>query len=259
MKKAFVFILIVTLVFPVFAGKTMLKENAVASYYGAQYDGRPTSSGEIFDMYAMTAAHKTLPFGTMLEVTNLDNGNSVIVRVNDRGPFVKDREIDVSQGAAEKLGMITSGTARVSIAIVDGEDALEAPSSAVSVSVPAPAPAVPSAGSHFFPAKEEKPSPLALPSPVSVPPAKDTAPAPVFRDSGYSGPLWRIQLGSFTREENAIRMVRSLRAAGLEPAYEKSDGKIRVVLASVTDYSLENVKKTLNEAGFRDYLLRREN
>ncbi|MBO8449759.1 MAG: septal ring lytic transglycosylase RlpA family protein, partial [Spirochaetes bacterium] len=101
-----------------FAEGQLYKENALASYYGEAFQGRPTSSGEIFDMYAMTAAHKTLPFGTMLEVTNLENGNSVVVRVNDRGPFVADREIDLSQGAAEKLGMITAGVARVSISIL---------------------------------------------------------------------------------------------------------------------------------------------
>ena len=101
-----------------FAEGQLYKENALASYYGEAFQGRPTSSGEIFDMYAMTAAHKTLPFGTMLEVTNLENGNSVVVRVNDRGPFVADREIDLSQGAAEKLGMITAGVARVSLSIL---------------------------------------------------------------------------------------------------------------------------------------------
>ena len=94
------------------------KSNAEASYYAEKYHGRKTANGETFNMYAMTCAHKTLPFGTVLRVTNLSNNKSVDVRVNDRGPFVKGREIDVSKAAAQKLGMIKTGTARVKIEIV---------------------------------------------------------------------------------------------------------------------------------------------
>lgn len=88
-----------------------------ASYYGIQYHGRPTASGETYDMYAMTAAHRDLPFGTPIRVTNLQNGQSVIVRVNDRGPFKPGRIVDVSQAAAERLGLILNGTADVQIDI----------------------------------------------------------------------------------------------------------------------------------------------
>lgn len=89
-----------------------------ASYYGIQYHGRPTSSGETYDMYAMTAAHPSLPFGTRIRVTNLQTGQSVIVRVNDRGPFKPGRIVDVSQAAAEQLGLLLNGTADVQIDIV---------------------------------------------------------------------------------------------------------------------------------------------
>ncbi len=88
-----------------------------ASYYGIQYHGRPTSSGETYDMYAMTAAHPSLPFGTRIRVTNLQTGQSVIVRVNDRGPFKPGRIVDVSQAAAEHLGLLLNGTADVQIDI----------------------------------------------------------------------------------------------------------------------------------------------
>lgn len=88
-----------------------------ASYYGIQYHGRPTSSGETYDMYAMTAAHPSLPFGTRIRVTNLQTGQSVIVRVNDRGPFKPGRIVDVSQAAAEQLGLLLNGTADVQIDI----------------------------------------------------------------------------------------------------------------------------------------------
>lgn len=86
-----------------------------ASWYGQEFHGRPTSSGEPYDMYAMSGAHRTLPLPTYLEVTNLDNGRTVVVRVNDRGPFHEDRILDVSYAAAVRLGMIESGTARVRI------------------------------------------------------------------------------------------------------------------------------------------------
>ena len=96
----------------------LYRAEAVASYYAEKYHGRKTANGEIFNMNAMTCAHKTLPFNTVLRVTNLANGKNVQVRVNDRGPFVNGREIDLSKGAAIKLDMMTSGTARVKIEIV---------------------------------------------------------------------------------------------------------------------------------------------
>lgn len=89
-----------------------------ASYYGAQYHGKATASGEPYDMYAMTAAHPTLPFGTYIRVTNLQNGRAVGLRVNDRGPFKPGRIVDVSQAAAEQLGMILHGTAEVQVEVV---------------------------------------------------------------------------------------------------------------------------------------------
>lgn len=93
-------------------------DEGTASWYGEEFHGRRTSSGEPYDMYAMSAAHRTLPLPTYLEVTNLDTGRSVVVRVNDRGPFHDDRLIDVSYAAAVRLGMIAAGTARVRIRAV---------------------------------------------------------------------------------------------------------------------------------------------
>ncbi len=91
------------------------KEKGIASWYGDKFHGRRTSSGEVYDMYAMTAAHKTLPFGTVVRVRNLDNGNQIEVRINDRGPFVGGRIIDLSYEAARKIGLVGPGTAAVSI------------------------------------------------------------------------------------------------------------------------------------------------
>ena len=90
-----------------------------ASYYGRKFHGRRTASGERFDMHAMTAAHRTLPFGTLVQVTNPRNGKSVTVRINDRGPFHGNRVIDVSRAAAEQLGLIQRGHGRVELALLD--------------------------------------------------------------------------------------------------------------------------------------------
>jgi len=90
----------------------------VASWYGPGFHGRPTASGEIFDQEELTAAHRTLQFGTLVEVTNLANGRSVVVRINDRGPFVEGRIIDLSLGAARLLGMLDAGLARVRLRLV---------------------------------------------------------------------------------------------------------------------------------------------
>ncbi len=90
----------------------------IASWYGPNFHGKKTSNGEWYDMYAMTAAHKTLPMNTIVKVTDLLNGKSVIVRINDRGPFVKNRIIDLSYAAAKKLGIVASGTAPVRLEVL---------------------------------------------------------------------------------------------------------------------------------------------
>jgi rare lipoprotein A len=94
-------------------------QRGLASWYGTKFHGMRTSSGEPYDLYGMTAAHKTLPLPTYVEVTNLENGRSVIVRVNDRGPFHSNRIIDLSYAAAYKLGMLGKGTARVDVRAID--------------------------------------------------------------------------------------------------------------------------------------------
>jgi rare lipoprotein A len=96
----------------------------VASYYADDYHGRKTSNGEEYDMHAMTAAHQSLPFNTKVRVTNLQNGKSVIVRINDRGPFKDNRIIDVSYAAAKELSMIGPGTANVRLEIIELGDEL---------------------------------------------------------------------------------------------------------------------------------------
>jgi len=98
------------------------KFTGISSWYGPNFNGKATSNGEIYNMHALTAAHKTLPMNTKLRVTNLENGKSVIVRINDRGPFVGDRIIDLSNKAAHQIDMVKKGTARVRLEIISLEN-----------------------------------------------------------------------------------------------------------------------------------------
>ena len=93
-------------------------DGGIASYYGNELAGNRTANGERFDPGQLTAAHRTLPFGSMVRVTNMSNGDSVIVRINDRGPFSRGRVIDVSHAAAREIGMQRSGTARVKLVLL---------------------------------------------------------------------------------------------------------------------------------------------
>ena len=93
-------------------------EVGIASWYGPGFHGKLTANGEVYDMYGISAAHKTLPFGTIVRVVDLETGRSVVVRINDRGPFVEGRIIDLSKGAAEKLGIVARGITEVGLRIL---------------------------------------------------------------------------------------------------------------------------------------------
>lgn len=117
-------------------------QTGLGTYYADKYHGRPTASGELYDKFKFTAAHRTLDFGTMVRVTRLDNGRSVVVKINDRGPFSEGRIIDVSRTAAEQLDMIRTGETRVRIEVVNGATAGPG-SSAPVTSAPQPVPSRP--------------------------------------------------------------------------------------------------------------------
>ena len=163
MKKQFIVLvpLLLVFTFPQYllaqnSGTEVFRQEGIASWYGREFDGRPTASGEIYDSSLLTAAHPNLPFGTILVVTNRHNNRKVTVRVNDRGPFVAARIIDVSRAAAEQLDMIVTGTAPV---IVESVDRIvftspdSAPSSAPAMQ-PAPQPA-PQSASQVQPPRYE--------------------------------------------------------------------------------------------------------
>jgi rare lipoprotein A len=101
------------------SGKILLTLEGIASYYAQDFHGKQTSNGEIFDMNSFTAAHRTFPFGTKVRVTNLENNKTVVVRVNDRGPFKEGRMMDLSMGAAKEIDLIRTGTAHVRLDVLE--------------------------------------------------------------------------------------------------------------------------------------------
>ena len=203
-----------------FSFANVYKSNVQASYYAEKYHGRKTANGETFNMYAMTCAHKTLPFGTILRVTNLKNNKTVDVRVNDRGPFVKGREIDVSKAAAQKLGMIKTGTASVRIEIVDKNASVSQVSKSTQKK------------------SDEKVSPKS--------------------DSKMSAGFWDVQVASFSSRENANRLAQNLLREGFENVYfQKTSSVVRVVIKKVPDSKLPSVESQLRAIGQTDYIVKR--
>jgi rare lipoprotein A len=163
------------------------QERGVASWYGEKFHGRATSSQEPYNMYAMTAAHKTLPLPTYVEVRNLRNNRAVIVRVNDRGPFVDNRIIDLSYSAARKLDLIRDGTGLVEVTAISFDD------------VPP--------GDRILRAESATP-----PAPVTVEPAPQDREASIF-----------VQVGAFGDPENARRRFSQLRDNGVTKAFVAED------------------------------------
>ncbi len=259
----------------------ILKSDAIASFYGDDYHGRPTSSGEIFNMNALTAAHKTLPFGTMVEVTNLSNGRKVTVRINDRGPYIDGREIDLSKAAAEQLDMLKTGTARVSMRLAGNAAsaaaaATLAPSASQTVASQAPVKQAPAVNQAAQPkanvtanaavspgatstANSMTATPItAIPSATAPAVSVSAIPPALTATAQITGVSWRIQLGSFSQEENATRLVVRLRNEGFNPAFERHENMVRVVLSGIRDSELPSFKEKLRLAGYTDILIRQE-
>lgn len=209
-------------------------ERGTASWYGPGFHAASTSLGERYDMYAMTAAHKTLPIPAYAEVTNLKNGRKVVVRINDRGPFVGDRIIDLSYTAAAKLDMLLAGTAPVEVRVISANGA---GSALPPPGVPAPVAPSPAATSPGAP-------------PVTV------VNAPAVKMPG--APAMFIQAGVFADHENARRRVEVLLAAGIElasldevPRNDRALHRVRIgPFASVEEFDFH--MKRLRELGISD-------
>ena len=212
------------------------RERGMASWYGKDFHGRPTANGETYDMYALSAAHKTLPIPTWVEVTRLDNGQRIIVRVNDRGPFVDGRIIDLSYGAARELDMIEDGTARVEVRAlgvpVGGE----------------PAPPDLFAQSNIEPRRPR--FSLISEAAAAEPGSNDRPMQQVF-----------AQVGAFSDQVNADQLVHRLRAGGQRNVFVLSEqvgsGELhRVRIGPLPDVAAyDDVRRDLISLGVRDSLL----
>ena len=208
-------------------------EQGIASWYGEPFHGRKTSNGETYDMYGDTAAHKTLPMDTMLLVKNLQNGRSTVVRINDRGPFVQDRIIDLTYTKAQTLGLVGKGTAPVEIvALAEG-----APEEEAMVAT--------------TPAKPTKPG---EPPPVKKPPHK-APPIPDFDKGNFY-----VQVGAFEKIDNARLLARAFAKRGRDVVIQQYPAAgmnlYRVLIfASHSLAEAKRYEKKMEAEGFRYALL----
>ena len=188
-------------------------EIGIGSWYGPNFHGRPTANGEVFDQDLMSAAHTTLPIPSIVEVTNLENGRTVRVRLNDRGPFVDDRIIDLSRAAAEALDYRAAGLARVRVRYIGPAAAADAPPARRQPGFAPPAVAAPvsAPANPVVHAAVAAPPPAAVPNPVSnpIPASTPAAAADVGRHV--------LQLGAFSERGNAERFA--LRLALDDPTW----------------------------------------
>jgi rare lipoprotein A len=175
-------------------GYAPYKKQGVASWYGKRYHGKKTSTGEIYDMYAMSAAHTTLPIPSYAKVTNPANGRSVIVRINDRGPFKRDRLIDLSYVAAYQLRLVNHGSGLVEV------EAIDTSPTAMQTWLPQPSPAVP--------AEQDGVVIQALPSEASSVSKTALAETPAL-------PGVYLQLGAFKNEANGLLLQKKIQDSGL--------------------------------------------
>jgi len=200
---------------------TFKPETGIASWYGEKFHGRKTANGEVYDMLAMTAAHKTLPFGTIVLVTNLADGRQVVVRINDRGPFIDGRIIDLSKAAAVQIGLDRTGIANVQIRS---------------------APAGSSLGPYPGDLQTKSEAMASAGSGISVP-------------SSFANPVVRIQVGSYKDQAHAGNAVASLASIGLKAVLETS-GMYHRVAVYVLPVDKAKAIAMLDKAGWKDFLVK---
>jgi rare lipoprotein A len=231
----------------VLASSTGYVERGVASWYGPGFHKVQTSTGEPYDMYGMTAAHKTLPLPAYVRVTNLQNGRSVVVRVNDRGPFVGNRIIDLSYTAAAKLDMLRNGTAMVEVRSID-PGAPAQPAAVQFASAPA-ATTSPAAGAA---------SALAAVASAVVPAAQADVPSTTGSAAPAAASALFVQAGAFSDPANARRLADKLRGGGYGNVFVRDDqiaGRrlYRVRIGPVPDVAhFDQIVAALEHAGIND-------
>jgi rare lipoprotein A len=213
------------------------RERGTASWYGRPFDGRPTSSGEMYDMNELTAAHPTLPIPTWVEVTNLKNGKRVVVKVNDRGPFVGKRLIDLSYGAATALDMVREGTAQVEVRALPGRPSEKTPTPRDSRNQSS----TQARGHGDAPEQSTNSQVKARP---------DSPPRSTVRQSPPLDPQRLFaEAGRFTKRDEAVQLVEELRAKGFMNAFVVTEDNRRRSLHRVRVGPLADAAEveTMNE------------
>jgi len=270
-KKYFIITLIIASLTSSAFSNELYKSKVTASFYAEDFNGKKTSNGETFNMNSLTCAHKYLPFNTVLKVTNLANGKTVNVRVNDRGPFVPDREIDLSKAAAIQLGMVKTGTTSVKLEIVErgpdtkasrqtaqkakeimeqrfpGSTSSEKKSTAKKTKNAAGTSAKKSNSASEKPAAEK---------PVNT--TGNKAPVITLQEPGS---IWDIQVGAYSSKDNASRVAQQLLHNGISNVVyqtSKSTGIVRVVIKDVSAENLPKIENSLQNLGYFDYTLKRK-
>ncbi|SEQ21461.1 rare lipoprotein A [Treponema bryantii] len=234
MKRFSLLIIATLLLTPLFS--EVYKTGVTASYYAEDFHGKRTSNGERFNMNDYTCAHKSLPFNTVLKVTNLANGKTCEVRVNDRGPFVASREIDLSKAAAIKLGMIGSGTTKVKLEIIK-----KGANTKISQQTAACASKIMAKLSGGFPSNSKTSANSKKPANIAP------------------GTYWDIQLGAFSSKENAKEFARKVSHAGFKNIVlqtSASKGITRVAIKKVPASKVTDTQNKLTAAGFTEQTLR---
>ena len=207
------------------------KTGVTASYYAEDFHGKKTTNGERFNMNDFTCAHKSLPFNTILKVTNLANGKTCEVRVNDRGPFVLNREIDLSKAAAIKLGMIGSGTTKVKLEIVKK-------------------------GANTKISQQTAASATKIMKKLYGDAATSTSTTSTTKKL-EPGTYWDIQLGAFKSKDNAKAFASKVSKAGFKDiVLQTTDGITRVAIKKVPASKVTDTQNKLAAAGFNDQTLR---
>jgi rare lipoprotein A len=242
------------------------QETGIASWYGPKFHGKRTANGEIFNQYEVTAAHRTLPLPSMVRVTNLDNGRSIVVRVNDRGPFKNGRIIDLSTRSAQLLGFHKQGTAKVMVEILEPESrrlASIAQGRDESNAAPEAAPVV--AVQQIALDQTVNGTPAVIPAPEPVPNEIQVSSRTPLSEPELDGLVTRrpvhatqiyVQAGAFLRRDNAVRLGARLSAFGPTSITESLKGPnrfYRVRLGPVDSVSdADRLLATLYQNGHRD-------
>ena len=238
-----IFLCFIFIVFSSNVAAQVYKSDAIVSFYAGDFHGKRTSNGEYFDMNAMTCASKNFPFDSILKVTNLANAKSVQVRVNDRGPFVPNRELDLSLAAAKKLDMIKAGTIHAKIEIVklgpDTNLSRQTASKADKIMQKRFGVKVPKISAETFETLKK-----------------------ALSEKLEAGTYWDFQIASFSTRENAVEFAKKLTRQGFSNIiFQKNTKKsiYRVVIKGVRAEDVPKIEEKLNANGYNQYIIKKRN